>query len=75
MSEPVEPILIDLATVAALLAISKPTAERLLASHRMPAGVRLGRCLRFRRDVIERWVNAGCPDRKTFEAMEARRRK
>ncbi len=40
------------------------TVRRWIAAGKVPGLVRLpgGRAIRFRRDVIEEWIRAGCPE-------------
>jgi excisionase family DNA binding protein len=54
--------LIDLATVARLLGVSKSHARRLADAGRMPSGIRLGRIVRWSRSELTDWINQGCPD-------------
>lgn len=53
--------LFDAVESAAYLGISKRSLWRLRDSGRMPAPVRLGRCVRWRRRELEQWVAEGCP--------------
>lgn len=70
-----QPILIGREDAAAALSISVASFDRLVATGQTPAPVSLrGRRL-FRRLDLEAWVAAGCPDRRTFEAMAAPRAK
>ena len=55
------PLLIPAAEVAHLLNISKRTLWRLLSAGKLPAPVRLGNAVRWRRDEIEQWISQGCP--------------
>ena len=59
-----EPLLLDRQAVAALLGCSAKHVVRLADSGRMPAPVRLGWLVRWRRDDIARWVAEGCPRRR-----------
>jgi excisionase family DNA binding protein len=56
-----EPLLIDVQAVAALLGCSTRHVHRLRDTGDMPAGVRVGRLLRWDRRQIEEWIAAGCP--------------
>lgn len=54
--------LVTIRTVAAMLGeCSVRHVRRLADSGRMPAPVRLGALIRFRRADIEQWIVAGCP--------------
>ncbi len=59
-------------TVAVQLRCSRRHLERLLASHRIPAPVRIGRLVRWRADEIVAWIHANCPDRAGWERIKAR---
>jgi predicted DNA-binding transcriptional regulator AlpA len=59
-------------TVAATLAgVSRSTWHVLRAAGRVPPCVRLGRAVRWRRAEVVAWIDAGCPDRQTWDAMQA----
>jgi predicted DNA-binding transcriptional regulator AlpA len=67
-----EPLLISDTVAAALAGISRAHLHRLRAAGKVgPAPVRLGRALRFDRTEWIAWIAAKCPDRKTWEAMQA----
>jgi excisionase family DNA binding protein len=57
----VEAALIDVRAVAVLLGCSTRHVYRLTDAERMPAPVRLGALIRWRRAEIEEWIAAGCP--------------
>lgn len=62
----------DLLTVKDLserLRISTRQCWKLLSSGRLPAPVRLGRSVRWRRDELLAWLEAGCPSRDRWEAI------
>ncbi len=52
--------LLDVRAVAALLGCSPRHVYRLSDAGQMPAPVRLGALVRWRRQVIEDWISAGC---------------
>jgi excisionase family DNA binding protein len=60
-SVPEQSCLIDVGKVAVLLACSVKQIYRMADSGRMPRPVKLGRLNRWRRDEIEAWIQAGCP--------------
>ena len=66
-----EALLIDDRASAVLLGISRATWHRLRAAGKLPPAVRLGRCLRWRRAEFVAWVEAACPDARTWAAMTA----
>ena len=59
---------------AGLLGISRAHFWKLNGLGKLPAPVRLGRVVRWRRDELIRWLNAGCPCRERWEATQARGR-
>lgn len=67
MNRPDEPqknepsILMCIDSVAKFLGCSPKHIYRLSDSGRMPRPVKLGRVNRWRRDEIEAWIQAGCP--------------
>lgn len=54
-------VLLRIAEVAALLAVSARHLRRLADSGRMPAPVRLGASLRWRSAEVVAWIRDGCP--------------
>jgi excisionase family DNA binding protein len=56
---------------ARLCGLSRSTWHRLRAAGKLPAAVKLGRSCRWRRDELVRWINAACPDARTWTAMQA----
>jgi excisionase family DNA binding protein len=61
--------LLTVATLAAKLTIHPMTVRKFLSAGKIPAPVRIGRSLRWRPDVIDGWIAAGCPGRGKWEAM------
>lgn len=53
--------LLDVRQVAATLRCSPRTTRRLADSGRLPAPVKLGSLVRWRRSDIEAWINDRCP--------------
>lgn len=53
--------LVDVAQVAAMLNVSGRHVYRLADGGRMPPPVKLGGAVRWDREVIARWIDAGCP--------------
>jgi len=47
--------------VARMLNCSARTVYRLVDTGRMPRPVKLGALVRWPRQAIEQWINAGCP--------------
>lgn len=56
--------------LAKVLSLSKRQIFRLNSSGKLPAPVRIGGSVRWAESTIAKWLAAGAPDRKTFEAMQ-----
>lgn len=52
------------------LSLSKRQVHRLNSAGRIPKPLRIGGSVRWAKGTIAKWLEAGAPDRKTFEAME-----
>ena len=53
---------LDIVALAEQLQVSRTTVKRWHKSGTMPAGIRIGpRLLRWDREQIQRWIEAGCP--------------
>lgn len=59
--------------VAELLSISRSMVHKLRAQGKLPEPVRLGRCLRWSRNEIADWINAGCPSRDRWLVLKEER--
>jgi len=57
--------------VGVMLGVSVRQVWRLHNTGRLPRPVRLGNCVRWRRAEIEAFIQAGAPNRETWEAMNA----
>jgi predicted DNA-binding transcriptional regulator AlpA len=66
-ADAVDPLLLPDVDTAALLRISRAHLHRLRSAGMLPAPVRLGRAVRWRRSDIEAWILMGCPSRSEFE--------
>lgn len=55
--------------LAQRLSLSKRQIFRLNSSGKIPKPVRIGGSIRWPQSEIKRWIAAGAPNRKTFEAM------
>ena len=64
-----QPLLVDIAGLAKLLARSVASLYRDEAAGRLPAGLRLGGSKRWRYDEICDWVRAGAPNRVVWERL------
>ena len=52
--------------------LSKSAWYKARASNRIPAPVKIGGALRWRRDELKRWIAAGCPTRTAWERIYRR---
>ena len=57
------------AEVAKLLGISERHLWALNSSSRLPRPIRFGRAVRWNRSELQAWLDAGAPERSTWEAM------
>ena len=64
-----EPLLLSAADLSRELGISARTIRRLDLEGKIPAPVRIGRAVRWRRDEIVEWLAAGAPDRAEWLAI------
>jgi predicted DNA-binding transcriptional regulator AlpA len=69
---PVQPLLIPAPEAARLCGVSEATWWRLHAAKRVPAAVKLAGRTLWRSEELRNWCEAGCPDRRTWEARRAR---
>lgn len=63
-------LLIGRIEAARLCGISPASWDRLTARAANPAPLRLGGRLLWRRDELTAWVDAGCPDRVEWQAIQ-----
>jgi len=59
--------LLSVKDLAKCLSVSKRTIWRLDSAGRIPQAVTIGGSKRWRREEIEAWCSAGCPDRVEWE--------
>ena len=71
LCQAVEPLLISDVQAAAMCGLSRASWHRLAVRGAVPASVKLGRRRLWNRAEICAWCEAGCPDRRTWEAMKA----
>ena len=64
----VEPLLIDVKSLAKMLSCSVRSVWRLNSSGKLPKPVKIGRSVKWNYQMVRTWVEMGCPDRATFEA-------
>jgi predicted DNA-binding transcriptional regulator AlpA len=63
-------LLIPDTEAAAVAGVSRATWHRLRAAGKVPPAVRLGRSVRWRKGELIAWIEAGCPDARTWAAMQ-----
>jgi len=56
--------------VGEMLSLSKRQVFRLNSCGKIPAPIRIGGSVRWPESTIAKWLKAGAPDRKAFEAMQ-----
>ncbi len=56
-----QPLLLRVSELSVLLSVSERTVKRMARANELPGMVHLGRSVRFRRSVIEKWIEQGCP--------------
>jgi predicted DNA-binding transcriptional regulator AlpA len=62
--------LIDIAELSAITGLSRATLWRHHDEGRIPAGLKIGRAVRWRLAEIRRWLDAGCPGRRDASTGE-----
>jgi predicted DNA-binding transcriptional regulator AlpA len=71
---PLSPMLVGAKEAGRLCGRSEASWWRDHAAGRCPAPIKLGGKTLWRIEELRQWVDAGCPDRKTWEAIETRKR-
>lgn len=64
---------VDASTLAGLLGVSVRTIRTWDRLGTIPAPVRIGGRVLWRTDEIRQWLDAGSPDRETWDAIRGRR--
>jgi len=54
-----------------MLGISLRQVWRLSSAGKLPKPLRIGGSLRWNREEVQQWFEAGCPDRLTWETRKA----
>jgi len=62
--------LIDVGELSRVTGLSKPTLWRHHEAGLIPAGMKIGRAVRWRLADITRWIESGCPRRDDFIPQE-----
>lgn len=70
----VMPLVYGRRELALALGISLATLDRLDAAGKLPAAVRIGSRKVWPRAAIADWLQVSCPDRRTWEAIQAAQR-
>ena len=64
-------LLVDRKQAAKMAAVSLATWDRMNATGKTPRPIRFSHgCIRWRVCDLEAWVNAGCPNRQTFDLLQ-----
>lgn len=63
-------MLLSVGEVSKIVGVCERTIWRLKDSGRMPAPVKVGRSVRWRRADIESWIACGCPSANRWLAMQ-----
>jgi predicted DNA-binding transcriptional regulator AlpA len=66
----IEPLLVPAAAASRLCGVSEASWYRLKSRGKVPLPVRLGGRVLWRVDELRRWCAAGCPDLRTWQALE-----
>ena len=61
---------IDVERLARITGLSKPTLWRHHEAGLIPAGMKIGRAVRWRLLDITRWIESGCPHRDDFNRQK-----
>jgi excisionase family DNA binding protein len=64
--ETADKLLLSPAEVAGLLGISRAKLFTMLACGQLPPSLKLGGQRKWRRDVVEKWVELDCPNLERF---------
>ncbi|MHC4634827.1 MAG: helix-turn-helix transcriptional regulator [Planctomycetota bacterium] len=62
--------LLNAKALGQMLSLSKRQIFRLSSCGKLPMPIRIGGSVRWVESTIVQWLEAGAPDRKTFEAMQ-----
>lgn len=65
------PLLVRRRAAARLCGLSPASWDRLASAGRTPAPIRLGSAVLWSVEELRDWIAAGCPDRRTWEALRA----
>jgi len=62
--------LLSAEAVGRMLSLSRRQIFRLNSCGKIPAPIRIGGAVRWLESTITKWLQAGAPDRKTFEGLQ-----
>ena len=62
-----DPKLLNVTALAALLSVSVRQAHRMNKTGLIPAPLKIGACVRWHPDEIDRWLQSGAPVRSEWE--------
>jgi predicted DNA-binding transcriptional regulator AlpA len=65
------PLLIPDTAAAGLSGVSRAHWQRLRTAGKVPPSIKLGRKVLWRKAEVIGWIQAGCPDGRTWAAMQA----
>lgn len=66
--------LFDADQLAELFGCSRRHVERMDSAGKLPAAIRIGRLKRWKQAELRAWLDAGAPDRRTWESRQGARR-
>jgi predicted DNA-binding transcriptional regulator AlpA len=66
-----DPLLIPDTVAAALAGVSRAHWHRLRAAGKLPPAIKLGRKVLWRKLEVVAWIDASCPDGRTWAVMQA----
>jgi excisionase family DNA binding protein len=64
-------LVVDAKQLARLLGCGLRTLRAWDSSGKLPAPIRIGRCVRWRIDEIRTWLDAGCPNRELWMRIKS----
>lgn len=64
-------LLLNARDAARLCGVSPATWHRLTSAGKNPPSLKIGGSVRWRRSDISSWIDAGCPDRRTWLVLVA----
>lgn len=71
---PTSSVLIDARDLARILAISVPSVWRWREAGKLPPAIALtSQCIRWRRDAVLAWIEAGCPAATASESQKGKK--